>query len=334
VKLPWHAAERSKAGGGFWRRLLRKYSTDAVANSAAALSYYFLFSLFPFLLFVVALIAYLPLQTPGGQFLGRIRPLVPAQVMVLVEGHLQNLISRPRPHLLTFGLVGSFWSASRGADAIRRALNLAHGVTESRPWWKTKLVCWGVTIAGALLVLVAASALIAGGGVGVWIASRLGIRSAFLSVMHWLRWPVLGVTFMTAAGLAYRFLPDVEQRIAGVAPGAAVGALAWVLATWGFGQYVAAFGSYDVTYGSLGGLMILLTWLYLSGFVAVAGGELNAALQARPKARNRLRARQRDAAASCLKSAKTRAAIADRGAPPRSHLRVGWSSRPAGCAGQ
>jgi len=143
------------------------------------------------------------------------------------------------------------------------------------------LVVWGVTIAGAILVLVAASALVAGGGVGAWIAGRLGVRSAFLSVMAWLRWPVLGLCFMAAAGLAYRLLPHVRQRFRGVAPGAAVGAVAWVLATWGFGRYVAAFGSYDVTYGSLGGLMILLTWLYLSGFIAVTGGELNAVLEGR-----------------------------------------------------
>jgi len=135
------------------------------------------------------------------------------------------------------------------------------------------------TIAGALLLLVAASALIAGGGVGPWIAGKLGIRSGFVSVMHWLRWPVLGATFMTATGLAYRFLPDVEQRLRFIAPGAVAGALAWVLATWGFGKYVAAFGDYDVTYGSLGGVVILLTWLYLSGFITVAGGELNAIIE-------------------------------------------------------
>jgi membrane protein len=259
-------------------RLYHKYSTDALSDSAAALSYYLLFSAFPFLLFVVALIAYLPLETPVAHFLDRVRPMVPAQAMMLVEGHLRDLITRPRPHLLTLGLAGSFWSASRGVDVVRQAVNRACGVKESRPLWKTELLAWGMTLAGALLVLVAASALVAGGGVGVWIAGKLGIRSAFVSVMRWLRWPVLGLTFMTAAGLAYRFLPDVKQRFVFVAPGAALGALAWVLATWGFGKYVAAFGSYDVTYGSLGGVLILLTWLYLSGFIALAGGELNAVL--------------------------------------------------------
>lgn len=265
------------------RRLYRRSSKDAVSGSAAAVSYYFLFSFFPFLLFVTALIAYLPLETPAEAFLGRVRPMVPAPAMVLLETHLRELITRERPHLLTLGLLASFWSASRGMDTVRHALNLADGVEESRPLWKTELVAWTTTFAGAFLVLVAASALIAGGGVGPWIAGKLGIRAGFVSVMGWLRWPVLGVSFMMATGLAYRFLPAARRRFRSIAPGAAVGAVTWVLATWGFGKYVAAFGNYNVTYGSLGAVVILLTWLYLSGFITVAAGELNAFLEERAR---------------------------------------------------
>jgi membrane protein len=264
-------------------RLCHKYSLDAVGDSAAALSYYFIFSLFPFLLFVTALIAYLPLQTPMEHLVGRVRPMVPAQVMALVEKQLRELVTRERPQLLTFGLLGSFWSASRGVDALRRCLNLAHGIKESRPLWKTELVTWVITLSGALLLLVAAAVLVAGGGLGLTLAGKLGIRVGFLSLMRGLRWPVLGLTFMTAAGLAYRFLPDIKGSFRGsfrfIAPGAAVGGSLWVLATWGFGLYVAAFGTYHLTYGTLGGVMILLTWLYLSGFIMLAGGELNAALE-------------------------------------------------------
>jgi membrane protein len=172
------------------KRLCRKYSLDAVADGAAALSYYFIFSLFPFLLFVVALIAYLPLQTPIEHFLGRVRPMVPAQAMDLVERQLRDLITRERPHLLTFGLLGSFWSASRGVDAIGRSLNLAHGIQESRPLWKTELVTWVMTFAGALFLLVATSVLIASGGFGLTMVGKLGIRAGFMSVMGGLRWPV------------------------------------------------------------------------------------------------------------------------------------------------
>jgi membrane protein len=266
------------------RRLYRKCSSDAVSASAAAVSYYFLFSLFPLLLFVVAMLAYLPLEMPVRQLLDQLRPMVPAQAMVVVDAHVSDLISRARPHLLTLGLLGSFWSASRAVEVVREALNRANQVKESRPLWRTELVAWGVTVAGALLVVLGAVALIAGGGVGRWIAGLLGIHSRSLAVMHWLRWPLLGVIFMATSGLAYRVLPDVKHRFRSIAPGAAVGALAWMLATWAFGQYVASFGDYDVTYGSLGGVMILLTWLFISGFIAVAGGELNAVLAHAPAA--------------------------------------------------
>jgi membrane protein len=124
------------------KRLYRRYSTNAVASSAAAVSYYFLFSFFPFLLFVIALVAYLPLETPAKHFLDRVRPVLPAQAMVILDAQLRDLISRERPQLLTLGLLGGFWSASRGADAVRHALNLAYGVQESRPLWKTELLVW------------------------------------------------------------------------------------------------------------------------------------------------------------------------------------------------
>ena len=267
------------AAVGLGKQLYRKYSADGVSDAAAGVGYYFLFSFFPFLLFVTALIAYLPLETPTAHFLERVRPVVPAQAMALLDSYLRNKLSHERPNLLTLGLLGSFWSASRAVDVVRRALNRAHGVEESRVLWKTELLAWGMSAAGALLVVLAAAALIAGGGSGLWLARKLGVRSGFLSVMRWLRWPMLGGAFMLATGLAYRFLPDAKQRVRFIAPGAAVGALAWVLATWGFGVYVASFGNYDITYGSLGGGIILVTWLYLSGFIALAGGELNAVLE-------------------------------------------------------
>lgn len=265
--------------GEISRGLYRRYSTHAISGSAAELSYYFVFSLFPFLVFVAALVAYLPLEAPVRQSLERVRTMVPAPAMVLIEAPIRDLLSRQRPQILTFGLLGSFWSASRGVDAMRRALNLACGVRESRPWWKTELVCSGMTFAGGLGVLVAVTALVAGGGVGLWLANELGARWAFFSITRWLRWPMLGGIFMITTGLLYRFLPDVALPFRFVAPGAAVGTLAWILVTWTFGKYVGAFGHYDVTYGALGGVIVLLTWVYLAAFITIAGGELNAVLR-------------------------------------------------------
>jgi membrane protein len=273
-------------GGGqlglweFFKRLYREYEKDAVADTAAQLSYYFLFSLFPFLFFLASLMAYLPLSETLDRTLAQIRPLVPPQAMDLIDQHMRALTTETRPRLLTFSLLISIWSASRGVDAVRRALNLAYDVTESRPYWRTQLISIAVTLAGALLVLVAVSLLVAGGQLGFWIAAKLGVQNQFVFVLRWLRWPITALMITTVAALAYYLLPDVEQEFKFITPGSVVGTLIWLLATWGFGGYVSsAFASYNVTYGSLGGVVVLLTWLYLSGFIFIVGGEINAILE-------------------------------------------------------
>jgi len=272
-------------GGGrlrfkeFGKRLYDEYEKDAVSDTAAQLSYYFLFSLFPFLFFVAALTAYLPLRGPMEQLLARVRPMVPGEAMSLIDSHLRALVSQPRPRSLTFALLVSIWSASRGVDAVRRALNLAYDVTESRPWWKTQLASIGMTFAGAVLVLAAVALLIAGGQFGFWLAAKVGIEWYYVWVMNWLRWPLTALMIMTVAALAYYFLPDVKQSFKFITPGSIGGTLLWLLVTWGFGQYVAAFGDYNVTYGSIGSVIVLLTWLYLSGFIFIMGGEVNAILE-------------------------------------------------------
>ena len=98
-------------------------------------------------------------------------------------------------------------------------------------------------------------------------------------VWSWLRWPVTAVLIMLCAALAYYLLPDVEQKFKFITPGSVVGTLVWLLATWGFSEYAAHFGSYNVTYGSIGGVIVLLTWLYISGFIFLMGGEMNAIIE-------------------------------------------------------
>src|SRR6266478_5379822 len=146
------------------RRLYCEYENDGVADNGAALSYYFVFSLFPFLFFIATLAAFVP-QVGSTVFtvLDRIRPLVPGEAMSIVDQQARSLIGQPRPKLLTLGLIITLYSASRGVDAVRKALNLAYDVKETRPVWKTELVAFGMTMGGAILVLAAIAILIAGG---------------------------------------------------------------------------------------------------------------------------------------------------------------------------
>jgi hypothetical protein len=150
-----------------------------------------------------------------------------------------------------------------------------------------------MTIGGAVLVLVAIAALTAGGRAGFWLADRIGLEHQYVFVWSWLRWPVTALVIMLCAALAYYVLPDVKQKFKFITPGSVLGTLVWLLGTWGFSVYAAHFGSYNVTYGSIGGVIVLLTWFYISGFIFLMGGEMNAIIEhASPEGKTAARARR------------------------------------------
>lgn len=243
------------------------------------LSYYFIFSLFPFLFFLASLTAYLPMGKSVQLMLDRIRPVLPQQALEVIDQHLTSLVTETRPKLLTFGILFTLYSASRGVDAVRKGLNLAYDVKETRPMWKTELAAFGATLLGAVLVLFGITALVAGGDAGWWLSRQLGFETAYVFVWRWLRWPVTAAVIMLASALVYYSLPNVKQKFKYITPGSVVGTLIWLAATWGFSQYVGHFGTYNVTYGSIGGVIILMTWLFISGFIFLMGGEINAILE-------------------------------------------------------
>jgi len=263
------------------KRIYQEYADHGVADSASTLSYYFVFSLFPFLFFLTTLAAYIPhVRASMDPLLARARTLLPAEAMTLVETHLHGLVARPRPRLLTLGLLAAVYSASRGVDGVRKALNCAYDVKESRPLWKTELLAFGMTVGGGLLVLVGISVLITGGDAGFWLARHLHIADAFVLVLRWIRWPLTAGVITLGAALSYYVLPDVKQEFRFITPGSVIGTLVWFLASWGFSSYVAHFGSYNVTYGSIGGVIVLMTWFYITGFILLMGGEVNALIEA------------------------------------------------------
>jgi membrane protein len=264
----------------FAKRLYREYENDGVADGAAALSYYFVFSLFPFLFFLTTLTAYLPFVSQSvDKFMERAHALLPAAASDIIEEHLRALIDQPRPQLVTIGLLVTLYTASRGVDAVRKALNLAYDVKESRPLWKTELLAFGMTAGGAILVLLAITFLVSGGDLGFWLARKAGIATEYVFVWRWLRWPVAALVMTFCAALVYFVLPDVKQKFRFIRPGSVVGTVVWLVASWGFSMYAANFGKYNITYGSIGGVVVLMTWFYISGFIFLMGGELNAILE-------------------------------------------------------
>ena len=267
---------------GLWqfaKTVGKRVSDNAVTDRAAQLSYYFVFALFPFLFTLVTLAAYLPVKDAVDQLMTRLDPLMPEAAMQIIRGQLTDLATRQRPHLLTFGLVLALWSASRGVDALRTALNLSYDVKESRPWWKVQVIALAVTIATSALMLIAIVVLALGGSIGLWLAAKLHVDQFWALLWGWLRWPITAAGVMLVLALLYYCLPDVKQEWRYITPGSLLGTVLWLLLTWGFSIYAENFASYDKTYGAIGGVIVLMTWFYISGFVFILGGEVNAVIE-------------------------------------------------------
>jgi membrane protein len=274
----------SAPGGGhfgfvpFVKRLYEKFFDHAVTSTAAALSFYFIFSLFPFLIVLVMLTQYLPLFAPSMQrILAAGSAVLPPAAMGVIEAHIEG--HRSPPKLLTLGLLVTLYSASRGVDAVRAALNLSYDVKESRPFWRTEALAIVAVVGGALLVLISVTVAVVGGDVGYWLSRQLGIGGLYVDVWRWARWPVAATLTMLMAALGYAALPNVKHGFTLITPGSVLCTVAALVATWGFGEYAAHFGTYDVAYGSIGGVAILMTWFYILGVIYLVGGEINATIE-------------------------------------------------------
>lgn len=263
----------------FGKKLWHRIRDNAATDRAAQLSYYFLFALFPFLFFVVTLAAYLPTRGAVDDLMARLSPLMPEAAEQIIGDQLRTLATRQRPHLLTLGLALAVWTASRGVDALRTSLNLSYDVKESRAWWRTQAIALVVTVGTSVVMLFAIAGIALGGKAGLLLATHLHVDRFWPLLWGWLRWPITALGVMLVFAVLYYFLPDVKQEWRYITPGSVIGTSLWLLASWGFSTYADHFGSYNKTYGSIGGVIVLMTWLYVTGLIFILGGEINALIE-------------------------------------------------------
>jgi membrane protein len=261
------------------RRVLREIRNDNVSGAAAQLAYYFLFSLFPFLIFLATLLPHVPVADLLPQILALIGGFMPPEALDVIETNLHRFLTQPRGGLMSFGILVTLWTASQALAAVADNLNRAYGVREGRPWWKARGTAILMTIALAVLLVASTTLLVVGPALSDRLAEWLGIAPAMKLAWLILRWPIVVLLMIFAAALVYYFAPDVEQEWRWVTPGSAFAVLVWIVMSLLFGFYVENFGNYDVVYGSIGAVIVLLTWLYLSGFVLLVGGEINAEIE-------------------------------------------------------
>ena len=261
------------------RRVIAEVQKDNCFVYAAALAYYFIFALFPFFIFLTALLAYLPIPNLMDQIIGLLAQVMPSEALTLVQENLSALLSEPRGGLLSFGILAALWTSSSAIVAMSDALNHAYNVEEGRPFWKVRGMTILLTIGLSIFIIGSIVLLMFGPQIGRWLADFVGLGRAFEIAWNILRWPVILFLVMTAIAMIYHFTPDVQQSWKWITPGSGFAVALWLVASLGFSYYVNNFGAYDKTYGTIGAIIVLLTWMYVSGLVILIGGEINAEIE-------------------------------------------------------
>ena len=260
-------------------RVVRGILKDDCDGRAAEIAFFSLFALFPCLLSLTTLLAYLPAPDLFQVLLRIMGRFIPGEVLFLVEENLRTLVSVQQGELLSFGVLLSLWTASNALIAVQTALNQAYDTKEQRPYWKVRVISVLMVICFTCFIIVSLLLLIFGPRIGIRIASLANLGNAFKIVWNILRWPVILCLMMTALSALYRYSPAIKLSWRETTPGVVTATGAWVAVTLAFSFYVNNFGSYNKTYGSIGAVIALLIWMYANAFVILLGGEINARLR-------------------------------------------------------
>jgi membrane protein len=264
--------------GDLFKRTFREFNQDNGLGLAAQLSFYLLLALVPAIVFLVALASFLPGATID-QLIATARPFMPADMFALLQGLLQNVREDQSGGLLTFGLLMALWSSSAAIVGVIYAMNQVYDIEEGRPWWKVRLTAIGLTIALAMFVLVALGLVMVGPWLADWMADHFGFGAVFAWTWKILQWPLVFALVAIGVAMLNYFAPDAEQDWTWITPGALLATALWLLASLAFRVYVTSFADFNATYGSLGGVIVLMLWFYISSMAILMGAEMNAEIE-------------------------------------------------------
>jgi membrane protein len=259
-------------------RTVSEFLDDEMSTYASALAYQMLFSLFPFLLFLIALIGFLHLPDFFSWLRLQSELVLPPQALEQVNPVIDQL-QQSKGGLLSIGIFIALWTASAGVRLMMSAMNAAYDVVEARPVWKRIPLSVAYTIGIAMMMLAVAALMVTGPQVMNWIAAQIGMEEFIVTLWTVLRWPLIVILLMVAVALIYYVMPDVKQEFRFITPGSVLAVVVWILASLGFGYYVKTFADYNAMYGSIGAIIVLLLYFYISAAVLLLGAEMNAVVE-------------------------------------------------------
>jgi membrane protein len=273
-------------GGLSWKELGKRVwaqmNEDDIWGRAAQLSYYFLLALFPLLIFLTSVIGIIMGSGTGlrHSLFNYLSQVMPPSAFQLVDDTMRSVSEGSGGDKISFGILAALWAASNGMGAISESLNAAYNVKETRPWWRARLVTIGLTISIAILTMTALVLILYGGEIADKVAASYGFSNAFTTFWSILQWPIVLFFILLSFSLIYFFAPDLkDQDWKWVTPGSLIGVGLWILVSILFRVYLRFFDSYSATYGSLGAVIVLMLWFYLTGMAILIGGEINSEIE-------------------------------------------------------
>jgi membrane protein len=255
----------------------KRYGKASRGDTAAALTYYSVLSLFPAILVGTSIIGLLS-QNATDALLKGIATIAPSDSMKIIEDAVARLQMNPATAglMALLGLAAALWAASNYVAAFSRALNTVNGTGETRRWWTVLIVRIVLTIVVGALVAACGIIAATGGAVARAVGSMIGVDDTAITVWQWVKWPILVLLVIVIVALLYWLAPAKRISFGERAPGAALAVVLWLVASAAFGLYVATFGNYDKTYGALAGVIVFLIWLWITNAVLLFGAEFNA----------------------------------------------------------
>ena len=257
----------------FVKKLIKKVMDNDVTGLAAQLAYFFLLSLFPLLIFMVTLLPYTPLTQ--DDIFNVIQDFAPTETFFMIQNTLSEVMKNRSGGLLSIGIVGTLWSASKGMNALMKSLNRAYEVEEERPYIVVRSLAVALTLAMIFVFILALLLPVFGKQIGVFIFSIFGFSEMFLRLWEVLRWVLSPLILFIVFLSIYYFAPSIKIKCKTVVPGAIFASLGWIIVSLAFSFYVSNFGHYSATHGSIGGIVVLMLWFYISAIIIMIGGEIN-----------------------------------------------------------
>lgn len=265
----------------FIDQLVYRIGDDAVFATGTQLTYFLILSVFPFIIVFLNILSYTPLVRED--VLMNILQYLPYETQVIINEFVSDIIVGSSQELLSFAAIAGLWTASSGVKSIIKAINRAYDYKETRSYFKIKFISIIFTLALLLMLTLVFLTLVFGEILGIQLFALFGQKELFLSLWTNTRSLITSAYMVLIFALLYKYSPCVEKRreikLRRALPGGIFTTLGWIITSYIFSYYVNNFGKYTVTYGSVGGIIVLLIWLYISSIIIIIGGEINATIE-------------------------------------------------------